>query len=924
MRSYPYNVILSKSLKDIRSMFFGLGLSKAQLSKYLDPQFSSNLKDTFIISQKNNKGFIELEFDRAFSQKKFQIVMKFVETSEIIEFFAFNNDPIESVIKDDIINQIRNADTEEARNKLVFKYLEYIGTFYLAFGMGDDITNWTGPVALSLANAHLSVREDGIREVEFIFTPDSNSFKLYHNMSLASLARTKGTEGYGKVRSSKLITTAVQKFNHDGTKPEPNAAGNRWNYQIRQLLIKYLSEIYTDIPLGNILPLFSKDLDLDGKNEDAAINISNFSSFRNISDLASNFKSFGIILNQESEGKKTTSAPMPESTQKVMASKGLAPDPNNPPAAAPAAAPSSNKEALIQSLIENPSELIPFDKGLSDSDRSRIVRERKKQRQRDAAFEAYLRGDLENPLVKRELARLNALGARAQRRERALILQNKEEIGKNQEVLDKIQSSSKVVSTPSNTNIDSALETDKDTSSERKPGVAKMTMRSVDNEGKGSITDALNNFSKALIYDGQKTTDIVLIEESDLFVLKSLKENGLIENDTCPVILFGDRNIIRNLVYSIGETNTNDKVTLPPTTNVVVSYENQPAEDMIKAWQSHIESLRGSFGDRGNTSCYRENPFPDRMMVSKETRNLLTFAHNVKNSNILNIELNDDMFYSHFKNLLIDSEVRTHAANIKLNQILKDMEVNLEEIVNYLRRNLVTVGPELPVRSPQDIRTELVRKLYDKPDEGLIELITSKEDVASIDVLDFVDIITFMLGNRGIDDIKKSVGTVKVVPHNVSRGYADLIYDLRRLTRSITLKTLPFFNHGFSLFNSDCFVYALGNSVKGSNNTKELRKTPAFFSGKYQIVGYRHVISLSDAYSEFRLLKSGDSTSNELGSHVRKSLADFLKDREVPSTPNVLDLNFMGPDLNFMGPPTLEKLKSSPLRKWSPTRGFYN
>jgi hypothetical protein len=920
MKSFPYNVILSKDPKDVRTMFFGLGIAKASFDKFFtDENFSSKLNTSLLISQRNNRGFIEMEFDKAYSQGKMQVMMKFVETSEILEYFAFDTDPVEGLVKKKIKSQITHTKSDQARERLVAEFADYSTTFYLAFGMGDNPKNWTGPLSMSLTNAHLSIREDGIREAEFIFTIDPNSYKLYHNMSLQSHAKAVDSVQYGKALNDTRITKATSVFKHDGTKPYYNPYGYSWNFTLRDLLRKYLSEIYTDSPIGNILPLFSKDLDQTGEAKNSPINTTSFEGGRNIEDLSPNLKQFGVsVENLPSKVYKVESTPMPESTQKVMNSKGFKSSPSNPSTASPAASPANSKDDLIDFLIDNPFEAIPANKGITDDERTFIVLERDKLKKNitvpqvngggDGGEGAGLNAPEDPRLADGSIPleyRLSNVDNAYVRREMALELRlsNKSRINDlrarraNKDAIGDLQDNAVVKSTQSNANPDAGMETDTDDTSERKPGEAKITMAAVDVAGKGSVTDALNQFARGLIATRDKQTDIVLTEESDLFILRNLKKFGLIENENAPVILFGEREIIRNLIYTISTGSKESlEVSLPKNMGVITSYQESSSEDLKNAWKQYIKATSEDYEGRGNTSCYREKAIigDDSSDFGYED-GMITFMHNVKNSNILNIELDDKTFFTYFKSLLVDSDIRTHANNIKAAQILKETVVDLEEIAEYLKLTMSLFQEEssasfglrgLPtnagLNTPSQIKSDLIQKLYSKEDKELLKLIRAKSKILDFETMDFIDIITFLVQGKTSKDLIESVGTVQVTEHTqVGRTYADLITDFRRLTRQIRIKTLPFFNQGPRLWYSPCFVYALGNSIKGAIRTQDVSKTPTFFSGGYRITGFRHVISNSESYSEFKLTKDDSNSNNPIGAKIPKKLGDFIgKSRE--------------------------------------------
>ena len=70
----------------------------------------------------------------------------------------------------------------------------------------------------------------------------------------------------------------------------------------------------------------------------------------------------------------------------------------------------------------------------------------------------------------------------------------------------------------------------------------------------------------------------------------------------------------------------------------------------------------------------------------------------------------------------------------------------------------------------------------------------------------------------------------------------------------------------------DCYLFGLSNNIIGATNLRDI-PAPAFFTGAYTIIGYKHTISHDSAFSEFELIPNGDGIGTISGDI---SLAEFF------------------------------------------------
>ena len=70
-----------------------------------------------------------------------------------------------------------------------------------------------------------------------------------------------------------------------------------------------------------------------------------------------------------------------------------------------------------------------------------------------------------------------------------------------------------------------------------------------------------------------------------------------------------------------------------------------------------------------------------------------------------------------------------------------------------------------------------------------------------------------------------------------------------------TIRTIPYFQLSDNLMlNSPCQI-TINKTPNLDNYPIDPEDTESFFSGRYIIIGFRHIISSNDVYSEFDVLR---------------------------------------------------------------------
>jgi len=176
-------------------------------------------------------------------------------------------------------------------------------------------------------------------------------------------------------------------------------------------------------------------------------------------------------------------------------------------------------------------------------------------------------------------------------------------------------------------------------------------------------------------------------------------------------------------------------------------------------------------------------------------------------------------------------------------------------------------GDDLPKK--EKLLAEVIKYLASEEGKSNLYLAKTAEraNVLDLTIEQFITLMITMFSGQPLVEPMK----IKTSPGNVATEYSDTLKRIRKYTINATIKTLPFFNH-MNLFQSPCYLFGVQNDVIGSPIRGDDKLVPSVFTGRYLIAGVKHVMSRTDAYSEFTLIK------NELDEFkVSRTLREYFK-----------------------------------------------
>jgi hypothetical protein len=451
------------------------------------------------------------------------------------------------------------------------------------------------------------------------------------------------------------------------------------------------------------------------------------------------------------------------------------------------------------------------------------------------------------------------------------------------------------------------FELDDPTKTKSKTMVATFNLQKINSNTEFNILD-INIFQpiNSLSFGIQtclKISDTVSVRTDNVSQnIKKFKEFGLIKNgDSGRCIILGIDKQINELIY---QNYYNVKKSTEPTINL---FEESEVKKILEG-EGFKSAIRDLTRKRKHSSGFEEalnldeltidanapgqnrskaiDPVVDELVkvIKKyEDTDMPVFTHNMKNSNVLSINienktntyinaLNFAVEEDFYNKLIEETKSESGLKNIEAYKIIEDKADKIIETVTKILESAKTQ----PVKFPAG--AEDAQQIYD-------QMVQNKEDTKNLNLILKYTIIHYFNAENFTNTPERENIIQTIVDHAYTiltllqhKKYLISIQslagrdtsDFRRAaifqrlftvgSPDIKIKTLPYFH--LADYNTVAAKYSILLSKKtiakiSPNNTSlnDLVNYLDYFSGLYCIVGFKHTVNPNGSYSEFRLKK---------------------------------------------------------------------
>jgi hypothetical protein len=937
--------------------------------KYFSNLSTKDIDDAVVFNNTQNRYVYSLEHTFNFNNSDFQLILKVVDVDGNFENSFFNENFYQKLMSDTVNKYLNSKQNFSDFNNVIAEKLTAKLKIYVAYGIGDDLDTWTDPMCCTLVGADIDVANNGLRTYTYRFIPQINNFFR----PLPEKENTRPLDlDFGHVTSYTEYSLDLYK------NKEKDVEGN-----LEQLLRGFVS-ITCNVPQNNVIVVLP-EINSELSNASGQAGEVLFTSVIGVSLIRPKIKSLiaedfsklkfmtafytglfkdiyveeipkGII--QDVLGKKVVWNGVSKSDYFLEQHKKIQSDAN------------LKREKFAQNATELQSSIdalkpkAPTYSPLSPEIKTKLSRELGDLNLKRLLLERALSNSLNSysndDITKRndELIKIKSRIATIESNLKIEPPKPKFDVSKS------LLKATKNLMDTNDYNIKNLNKSSKDQDKllsqldKLEPGKFRLTIRSE------SDTNNSKDPNKAIVPNWRQTIDKVfkgistalndkyivpeITYETNLRWLKLFKSYGLIEDETKPCVVIGDRQLVLDYLYINNYTLANKNLTAMPSKRTTIRLQSKLLN--ILSSQSYFDSVRDLVFRKRSGSSFSEELFKDELsIVLNETErqvldtisfranffDIPIFINNYRNSNVLSYSYkNSENYFAAIQNSVKDNRAKALYENLDEAQRIKLLEragltygltslsnpkelaqIIFAEAVNGLvpynldKRQKISSeistevskyqglgagrydlrGRNSQGTGPRDIEDKnylkfAKEKLSDDQQKFFKSLLESREYLNGVviptndDGLSYLNLLVqtklidfgfkvakeeiyalaqfIILLNIGID--QSNINSITFAPGLTMPGQNFILAKIheysKRYAAEITVKTLPFFNlTDTRTINKPAIFFSKRVSF---NNFKEDINLD-FFSGEYRIVGFRHLITTTECYSEFLLTKFG-------------------------------------------------------------------
>ena len=392
-------------------------------------------------------------------------------------------------------------------------------------------------------------------------------------------------------------------------------------------------------------------------------------------------------------------------------------------------------------------------------------------------------------------------------------------------------------------------------------------------DGFSPIVSPLIKFASALRSKdpraGERDGVYDFYEETDVRILKLWAKYGIIRDPTSPAYVFGDMAQIKYLLYGDFANQARDRYACYTVFNPEALNDNGGVRP---------GSLMFAPGDPGSADAEsaRREYLKDFAKAFPNDDGDLVFIHNEKNGNVIRLNYNIDSYYAALLNMPVRPLADKSRIGSSRAQLFKD------ETAKVLGPSVLAAMSKYKEDDSFEQFYTNVQKSGSKKNAELAFALSKKDAIVDDRSVNTAPLLLMMflylnsdIASAAARDL--SDNAFEVPPADIGKYYSSVLKMMERLLVRCKVRTLPMFQ-AKSYLHRKCILQGTTNSPVGF--TRELRK-PAPYNGTYTIVGYKHVISPTQSYSEFDIVRGAANQAMTTGQTVKeficRSLTSYLQ-----------------------------------------------
>lgn len=260
-------------------------------------------------------------------------------------------------------------------------------------------------------------------------------------------------------------------------------------------------------------------------------------------------------------------------------------------------------------------------------------------------------------------------------------------------------------------------------------------------------------------------------------------------------------------------------------------------------------------------------------VIKELTRPDILLKHNISNPNVIQLNYNVDSYFA----ALMDLDVRPSLDWVALGSTR--LAVTKKSADKIIKDRTLTKIRELFKKDESINITKVVDKIF-RNSKNLLALSKDEDfrELLDMDHMELAGYISFLVNFDAIKSNEESKLKVTTSnPERIASIRASMYSKIRRYLNTVTLEALPFFNRAATFGKTVALVGKTGGIIGGDEGNRSL----APYTGLYTVAGFTHVISPGDIHSEFQLVRANTTGSSELSKKTVKSFVCAAIENEL-------------------------------------------
>jgi len=619
-------------------------INKIMESDYLDTTQQFEESKAILLSTRQNKYVYTLEHSLNFNGSDSKITLKILDTDNDFENKFFNEGFMKMLMNEHLTNYIKNKENIGEFGKYFSKTLNSQIRIYVAYGIGNELANWSNPIACVLFGANVELANNGVRTYTYEFLPEVNYFFRYQTIEADKF---HPNENISLAFGGGYTRTLVEQF-----VPKPDY--KKVSLNIKSVLTKFAAKV-TNVKESNVIALIP---DIDEKNFNVSPATTTKTESRVTDALAvprNDSVSLGPGGDEGNPFTIHTNEDLKAITFYTTNFEGMT-----------AKLSSIN---VIKTLIKDKFVSTFLKESVLSEINTNLIEEKQKNQKSNRELQSKI-NELDKKIlgITRDIFKLESVTssnpdyAKNQRLiEGANFVRNNlinERTGYSNSIIlnsDSIKNIENNVGINERTKAKFSPQTIKKELTEKVPGITLSLASTADPNGSTELPDWFKTIHKIffgiarLMGNGVNITPNISYE-SDTRFLKLFKKHGLIADQTVPCVIIGDRQMVLDYIYK-------NQIPIDKNSNQKSKFNINKEDPLYSILTSdqYLIDLRNIVLKKKNNSSFNEMLLLDELSIDKDiskTIEALTivndipiFLNNFKNSNVLSYSVKNTENY---------------------------------------------------------------------------------------------------------------------------------------------------------------------------------------------------------------------------------------------------------------------------------------